>query len=148
MRDISLYIIICVNKLYKLFFLSYIFKDMQSDKVIFNRLVTMKTPLKFFSLRIEARRLLQIYMSCEFIMWTILSYLAVYYGKIFDYRYTNPSEFASRIDTNFYYEFTFGHLNLTGLNVEEQQKIQGDFYLSQILSRHVILNVWCRFRKM
>lgn len=103
--------------------------------------VTMKRsllpPYKCFSLRFESRKFLQIYMCCELVIWTFLSYSAVYYGKIFDYRYTDPSEFASRIDTNFYYEFMFGHLNLTALNddVKEQRNIQGDFYMSHIISK-------------
>lgn len=79
--------------------------------------------------KFEPRRLLQIYMYFEFVIWSFLSYWAVYYGKIFDYRYTNPSDFASRIDTNFYYEFMFGHLNLTERAVKEQTEIQGkNFY--------------------
>lgn len=85
--------------------------------------------LNNFAVRFESRKLLQLYVCFELVIWTILSYSAVYYGKIFDYRFTDPSEFASRIDKNFYYELMFGHLNLTTLNVEEQQMIQGEFFI-------------------
>lgn len=63
----------------------------------------------------------------------MLSYLAVYYGKIFDYRHTDPSQFASRIDTNLYYSFMFGHLNLTQLDVKEQKEIQGDNFIVRFI---------------
>lgn len=107
------------------------------------RSVTMKSSLlqyfKNFAVRLESRKLLQLYVCFELVIWTILSYSAVYYGKIFDYRFTDPSEFASRIDTNFYYEFMFGHLNLTTLDVKEQQNIQGKF-LSHFIIKFVIFN--------
>lgn len=83
----------------------------------------------YISKKLESRKLLQIYMCCEFVIWSVVTYSAVYYGKIFDYRYTDPSQFSSRIDTNLYYALMFGHLNLTHLDVKEQREIQGKAFL-------------------
>jgi hypothetical protein len=107
----------------------------------------------YFSVRVESRKLLQCYMCCELVIWSILSYSAVYYGKIFDYRFTDPSEFTSRIDTNLYYELMFGHLNLTKLDVKEQRETQGELFLSRIIRAYFFLSAfWSSsswyFRKM
>lgn len=97
-----------------------------------NRSVAMKRSLvplcNYFNKNLESRKLLQLYMCYEFVIWTALSYSAVYYGKIFDYRHTDPSQFASRIDTNVYYSVMFGHLNLSQLDVKEQREIQGEAF--------------------
>lgn len=89
----------------------------------------------YFSVRVESRKLLQCYMCCELVIWSILSYSAVYYGKIFDYHFTDPSEFTSRIDTNLYYELMFGHLNLTQLDVKEQRETQGELFYRALFAR-------------
>ena len=99
----------------------------------------MKRSLASLCNRLEIRKLLQLYMSFEFTIWTILSYSAIYYGKIFDYRYTNVAEFSSKIDANLYYSLMFGHLNLTQLGVKEQQEIQGKAFLSHNI-RGIFIN--------
>lgn len=80
---------------------------------------------KFCSIKCDSRKILQIYMTCECLVFAFLSYTAIYYGKLFDYRFTDTSQFAQNIDTNLYYTITFGHLNLTNYDVKEQRFIQG-----------------------
>ena len=79
-----------------------------------------------YTINVNTRKILQIYMCCELMVWAILSYAAINYGKMFDHRYTNTQQFAQNIDTNIYYVAVFGHLNLTYLDVKEQRIIQGE----------------------
>jgi hypothetical protein len=72
------------------------------------------------------RKILKFYMTFELSVWSILSYCAIYYGKMFDYRLTNTTQFVQNIDTNLYYVVMFGHLNLTNVDVKEQRIVQGD----------------------
>ncbi|KAG5676964.1 hypothetical protein PVAND_006756 [Polypedilum vanderplanki] len=75
-------------------------------------------------MKCDLRKILQFYMCSEFIIWAFLSYTTIYYGKIFDYRFTDTTQFVQNIDTNLYYTIVFGHLNLTYRDVKEQRAIQ------------------------
>jgi hypothetical protein len=77
-------------------------------------------------LKCDLSKIVQAYMCGELIVWAFLSYTAIYYGKMFDYRFTDTKQFAQNIDTNFYYSLVFGHLNLTNRDVKEQRLIQGE----------------------
>ncbi|CAG9800412.1 unnamed protein product [Chironomus riparius] len=86
-----------------------------------------------YTINVNTRKILQIYMCCELMVWAVLSYASINYGKMFDHRYTNTQQFAQNIDTNIYYVAVFGHLNLTYLDVKEQRIIQEKCYLINTL---------------
>lgn len=65
------------------------------------------------------------YMSIELGIWCFMTYSAICNGKIFDYKYTKTDDFVSHLEAgNWYYQLMFG-LNLTHMEIERQQLIQG-----------------------
>lgn len=78
-----------------------------------------------FGIKIAARKCAIVYVTCEMCVWAFLAYSAIYHGKIFDYRHTDPADFEKSIDSNWYYRIMFGHLNLSATDANNQQTIQG-----------------------
>lgn len=69
------------------------------------------------------------YMWLELSVWCFMSWAAIYYGKIFDYNYSNTEEFVSHLSDenggNWYYHLMFGNLSLTNIESSQQESIQG-----------------------
>jgi hypothetical protein len=96
-----------------------------SNGSVWNAKVKKENKMKAFGNSSFLCIILQYYMTFEISLCLMLSYLAIYYGKIFDYQYTDTSQFVRNIDTNLYYSLMFG-LNLTNVDVKEQRIIQGN----------------------
>jgi hypothetical protein len=88
-------------------------------------------------IKFDLRKGLICYMVLEFMIWTFMSYSAIYHGKLFDYKYVETSSFVAHVSTgeNWYYNIMFGHLNLT-TNFEQQKNMQRKY--SQKLRRQNI----------
>lgn len=56
-----------------------------------------------------------------------MAYSAVYYGKVFDYKYTKAEEFSKHVSEggNWYYRLMFGNLSLTNIDTDDQRNVQG-----------------------
>jgi hypothetical protein len=66
-------------------------------------------------------------MLIELFVWGFMTFSAIYYGKIFDYKYFETSRFVAHVNggENVYYNLMFGYnLNFT-TNIEHQKNVQG-----------------------
>ncbi|CRL03362.1 CLUMA_CG016783, isoform A [Clunio marinus] len=86
----------------------------------------MRSKLNIF-INLHKSHAIYVYMWLELCIWSFMSYSAVYYGKIFDYKNFQTSEFTRHINEggNWYYRLMFGNMNLTNIDFDLQRNVQG-----------------------
>lgn len=108
----------------------FIFSSSSSSimSIVRTRLIFSKMMIRFAELKKPT--MISIYIWCELIVWSFMTYSAIYHGKMFDHDHVKTEEFVSNIEGNkggnWYYRLMFGNLNLRQVDADQQHNIQGE----------------------